>query len=50
MPIPKPRKGEKEDKFISRCMGSGVMKEEYKDVKQRLAVCYSVWRNREKKK
>lgn len=38
----KPRKGEKEDEFISRFM-SGT-KNEYPDQKQRLAVAYSYWR------
>jgi len=44
MPIPSPRKGEAQDKFIARCMGDGLMKTDYKDNKQRLAVCFSSWR------
>jgi len=44
MPIPSPRKGEKEGDFIGRCMGDGIMKTDYKDQKQRLAVCYGSWR------
>lgn len=44
MPIPSPRKGEKESKFIGRCMGDGTMKSEYPKNPQRLAVCYSSWR------
>jgi hypothetical protein len=44
MPIPSPRKGEQEAAFIARCMGDGLMKTDYKDNKQRLAVCYSSWR------
>jgi len=38
MPIPKPRKGEEKDKFISRCMADPVMVREY-DQKQRYAIC-----------
>lgn len=39
MPIPKPHKNEKHDKFISRCMGDKVMNKEYPDQKQRYAIC-----------
>lgn len=44
MPIPKPKKNEKEDDFIERCMGNETMKEEYPDNDQRLAICYDSWR------
>ena len=44
MPMPKPKKKEKEDEFIERCMGDKVMKDEFDDDKQRLAVCYDIWR------
>lgn len=40
MPIPKPRAGESENEFISRCMGDETMKGEFPDEDQRLAVCY----------
>lgn len=46
MPIPKPRKDEKQDAFIGRCMGDDVMRSEYKDQKQRAAICYGQWRDR----
>lgn len=39
MPIPKRRQGETKKAFISRCMGDGVMKREYPNNDQRLAVC-----------
>lgn len=39
MPIPKPEKNEDKQKFLSRCMGDEVMKNDYKDNKQRVAVC-----------
>lgn len=48
MPIPTPKKGEDQKKFISRCMGDSVMNEDYKDNKQRAAVCYSQWRESKK--
>lgn len=39
MPIPKPRKDEKKEDFISRCMSDEVMKADFSDNKQRYAVC-----------
>lgn len=39
MPIPKPHDNEDRQKFISRCMGDDVMKKDYKDPKQRVAIC-----------
>lgn len=44
MPLPKPKKGEKENDFISRCMSNKTMKKEFPDQKQRTAVCYDQWR------
>jgi hypothetical protein len=44
MPIPTPHKNEKQGEFIPRCMGDTVMKKDYSDQKQRLAVCFSAWR------
>lgn len=41
MPIPTPNKDENKQAFLSRCMSSEVMKEEYPDNKQRVAVCLS---------
>lgn len=43
MPLPKPKEGESQDDFISRCMSNETMKDEYDDNDQRLAVCYSLW-------
>lgn len=48
MPIPKPRENESEADFISRCMGDDLMNEEYPDSDQRIAICYSQWRDRNK--
>jgi len=41
MPIPSPENNEDKRKFIERCMSSEVMKKDYPDSKQRVAVCYS---------
>lgn len=48
MPIPKPKKGESQGDFISRCVSSATMKEEYPDGNDRLGVCFGSW-NKEKK-
>ena len=47
MPLPKPKKNEKQNDFISRCMSSDVMQDEFSDHKQRIAVCYSQFRRKE---
>ncbi len=39
MPLPKPKKGEKRQDFISRCMSDDKAKEEMGDSKQRIAYC-----------
>jgi len=41
MPVPKPNKDEKKEDYISRFMSDPKMIEEYPDQKQRLAVAYS---------
>ena len=38
-----PSAGESQDEFISRCMGSDTMNNEYPDESQRAAVCYAYW-------
>jgi len=48
MPIPSPKKKEKQDKYISRCMST--LKGEFKDQKQRAAVCFSEWRKSKRMK
>jgi ATP-dependent Clp protease protease subunit len=45
MPLPKPTTDEEKDDFVSRCMSDDVMKEEYPDTDQRMAVCQSQWGN-----
>lgn len=39
MPIPNKRKDEDRQGFVSRCMGDEVMKKDYPDTKQRIAIC-----------
>lgn len=39
MPIPSKNKDEDKQAFISRCMGDEVMKKDYPDTKQRVAIC-----------
>jgi HK97 family phage prohead protease len=45
MPLPKPKKNEKHDDFMERCMSDEVMVKEYDDEKQRYAVCQTQWDN-----
>ena len=46
MPLPAARKGQSQKAFISACMSSEVMKREFPEQKQRVAVCYSRWRKK----
>tara|TARA_A100001515_G_C4584912_1_gene214165 strand:- start:580 stop:783 length:204 start_codon:yes stop_codon:yes gene_type:complete len=41
MPLPKPSDKESEKDFINRCMSDDIMLKEYKNQKQRAAVCYT---------
>lgn len=45
MPIPKPKKNEKRNDFIQRCMIDPIMINEYKNKDQRLAVCAKTFQN-----
>ena len=46
MPIPK--KNERKDKFIARCIP--IVIEEGRDKEQATAICYSIWDESKKKK
>ena len=48
MPIPKPTEGETEKDFMSRCAGDDIMMTEYPDSKQRIAVCATQWKEKDK--
>lgn len=50
MPLPTPGKDEKQDDWIARCMGTQIMKDDFPDNKQRLAVCFQKWRDKDKQK
>lgn len=45
MPIPKPGKKEDQKQFMSRCLGDKTMGEDFKDIKQRIAVCLTTYRD-----
>ncbi len=46
MPLPKPKSGESQDKFVSRCMSNAQVKKDFPDKDQRLAVCFSQFRKK----
>jgi hypothetical protein len=48
MPIPKPNKNQDKQKFVSECMSDPVMKKEYPDTKQRVAICLGQTKKRSK--
>lgn len=45
MPLPNPKDGESQNDFMSRCMEDAIMQSEYPNKQQRLAVCYTTWRD-----
>ena len=47
--MPLPQKDEKQDDYISRCMGDAEMNAKHADEKQRAAVCHSYWRDKTQK-
>jgi hypothetical protein len=49
MPLPKPLPDQGQQEFISGCMANPKMIGEYPREDQRLAVCYTQWRDRNKK-
>lgn len=46
MPLLKPKKYERKEKFISRFVKSKIMAKEYKKPKQRIAIAYTIWRSK----
>jgi len=48
MPIPQPRKTEKESDFTTRCMADETMVSEYQNRDQRVAICKQSWKDRNK--
>lgn len=49
MPIPSPKEKEKEDEFMGRCISALSHSDPDRPKKQRIAVCYSAWRDKKKK-
>ena len=48
MPIPTPKKEEKQKEFIERCMSNPSMVMDYSMNQQRLAICYLSWKESKK--
>jgi hypothetical protein len=46
MPLPTPNKKESQSEFIARFMSNPLMKKEYPEEKQRLAIAYSQWKKK----
>jgi hypothetical protein len=46
MPIPKPRKNEEKDAFISRCISTMKKVDPNREEAQIMAICYTAWRKR----
>ena len=43
MPMPKPEKRERKEKFIVRCMSDEIMRKDFPDTQQRYAICIKQW-------
>jgi len=50
MPLPTKQPEEEKSAFTSRCMSDDMMKKEFPDNKQRVAVCLSQYKRRKKAK
>lgn len=48
MPLPSKKGKESQSDFVSRCMGDSVMNKEFKNEKQRAAVCYNQYKKAKK--
>lgn len=46
MPLPNPKPTEEREEFLRRCMSDDIMKKEYPNNAQRLAVCAVQWRKK----
>ena len=49
MPIPKPTTGENREAFMSRCLSSDIMQQEYTDNSQRVAICSTAFDDKDSK-
>lgn len=50
MPLPSPKKDEKKSAFVQRCLADPIVQKDFKDIKQRVAVCYSQFEQSKKDK
>lgn len=50
MPLPTSQKNQEKDSFMQDCMSDPTMNKDFKDQKQRAAVCYRQFRVRKDKK
>jgi len=50
MPLPKKQGKENKSKFMSRCLDDSVMRKEFGDIKQRIAVCLSRYKGKKDQK
>jgi hypothetical protein len=48
MPLPTKKDDESKDQFMDRCLSSEVSQKEFTDIKQRIAVCLSQWKKKDK--
>mgnify|MGYP005992491387 FL=1 len=46
MPLPKPKENELQEQFMRRCVADDTMNMEYPNIQQRVAVCYTQWRDK----
>ena len=46
MPIPKPKKGEKQNLFVSRCIKTMMKQDPNRPREQIIAMCYDAFRNK----
>lgn len=48
MPLPEPQKDEKQKDFMTRCLSDKKMREEFGNIKQRIAVCMTTFKDSKK--
>jgi hypothetical protein len=44
MPLPKPEKSENRYQFMHRCINNVIVKRDFEDPEQRIAVCSNIWK------
>lgn len=49
MPLPIKKQNESKKRFMSRCLVDLTVKKEFKNIKQRIAVCISQWEREDEK-